>query len=48
MGIFDKIKKAVSSKPVTGVALISDVEEVQKMLEEIVEQVIAENEQNSK
>ena len=44
MKIFEKLKKALSSKPVSGVALISDVEEVQELLEEIVDEVIAEEE----
>jgi hypothetical protein len=45
MGIFDKLKKAMSGQPVTGVAIISDVEEVQQMLEDIVDEVLAEEEE---
>jgi len=46
LSFFDKLKKAFVNKPVSGVAIISDVEEVQKLLEEIVDEVMAENEQN--
>ncbi len=48
MSIFEKIKKALRGKPVTGVALISDVEEVQQLLEEIVQEVIDEEAQVDK
>gem|GEM_PF-6171256 len=41
MGIFDKIKKAISGRPVTGVALIVDVEEIQEALDDIVAKVLA-------
>ena len=46
MKIFEKLKKAISGQPVSGVVLISDVEEVQEMLEEIVDEVIAEEDKN--
>ena len=48
MGIFDKIKKAIGGRPVTGVALIADVEEIQEALDEIVAGVLAEKQAEEK
>ncbi len=41
MSLFNKIKEAIVGKPVTGVAIISDVEEVEDFLEEIVDETFA-------
>ncbi|MFP4456211.1 MAG: hypothetical protein ACLFPS_00940 [Clostridia bacterium] len=48
MGFFDKIKEIILGKPVTGVAIISDVEEVEHYLEEIVDEALEEKQKNNR
>lgn len=48
MGLFDKLKNSLAGKPVSGVAMISDVQKVQNLLEEIVEEVLEEDEQSQR
>jgi hypothetical protein len=46
MSFLKKIKETIVGKPVTGVAIISDVEEVEKFLEEIVDNTLAKKANN--
>lgn len=47
MGFFDKIKEMILGKPVTGVAIISDVEEVESFLEDIVDEAFEQEQQSN-
>jgi len=47
MGFFDKIKEMILGKPVTGVAIISEVEEVESFLEDIVDEAFEKEQQNN-
>jgi hypothetical protein len=47
MGFFDKIKEIFVGKPVTGVAIITDVEEVENYLEEIVDEAYKKKNQDN-
>ncbi len=47
MGFFDKIKEIFIGKPVTGVAIITDVEEVESYLEQIVDETIKKKNQDN-